>query len=143
MNAFYNTLNAIPTDDPSQCLFYVELTSDTVVTATKGYSSAGVGTVAYTVVEFNPGIVKSKQTGVITMGTGDASKTATITSVDVNKAYVPPQGWTDGTTANWDATFMSRLWASTVLTSATVVTLQRALSATFAPRAPYTVMEFE
>lgn len=63
----------------------VTLTNATTVTATRIGTSNNT-TVSYEVTEYQPGVIKSVQRGVISMASGNSSGTATITAVDTTKA---------------------------------------------------------
>lgn len=71
----------------------VELTNTTTVTASNGLNS-GTQIVAYEVIEFYPGVLRSVQRGTISVGGAATSVTATITSVDITKASAFFLGYT-------------------------------------------------
>ena len=112
---------------------YVTLTNATTVTAT----TVGTGNdrvVAFTVIEFMPGVIRSVQGGTITLA-GVASNTATITSVNTAKSYVAYLGMS--TNVAEDQTL-----PRVVLTNATTVTATRAVAgAGGGTTASYQVME--
>jgi hypothetical protein len=99
----------------------VTLTNSTTVTATNGLNS-GIQTVTFTVIEFEPGVLRSVQRGTITVG-ASATETATITAVDTRKAAVIFLGFTIAAFASNDLVY-PRL----DLTNSTTVTATVALA---------------
>jgi len=87
------------------------LTNATTVTATRVHSDIAM-IISFCIVEFYPGIVKSNQSGTITLGVSDTSATDTINSVDKTKSICVYLGNTTNNanddTADTDITF-SRL----------------------------------
>lgn len=71
---------------PAETVTRVELTNATTVTASINSSIAANRVTGYEVIEFRPGVLKSVQSG--TINSAAPSATATITGVDVNKAFV-------------------------------------------------------
>jgi len=124
-------------DDIGYMVAYWSLTNSTTATVTRNSGGSGSGTWSATVIEFAPGIIKSRQSGVISMGGGQASLTATITSVDTAKSMVVFTGFiaSAGTAA------MASIWPSLTLTNATTVTLARNTSSS-GTGASYQVVEF-
>lgn len=108
----------------------VTLTNATTVTATNGLNS-GVQTVAFEVIEFQPGVIKSVQRGTITVG-GATTATATITAVTVAKATLTMNGFTIAAFTTNDLAY-----PRIVLTNATTVT------ATVATSGGSTVVEYQ
>lgn len=99
----------------------LELTNSTTVTGKQSPSGGVNMTFSYEVIEFYPGILKSKQTGTVSVG-GSASATATVTSVNTAKSQLAFQGYRIGTSAGptTDA------YATTlVLTNGTTITAAR------------------
>lgn len=90
---------------------YVALTNATTVTCTG--SAVDNGLMKVTVIEFQPGVLKSVQRGLLTLTS--ASTAVTITAVNVNKSTVAWLGQKLTTSA-------SRSRANLVLTNATTVT---------------------
>lgn len=117
----------------------VELTNSTTVTAAQSSSYAtATKDVAYTVIEFAPGVLKSVQSGTITVTGASTSNTATITSVDTNKSVVLNNGFS--TTYNGIITDAS-LNGSMRLTNATTVTFAQPTGSTTRVGG-YLVLEF-
>ncbi len=91
----------------------------------------------------NPSIIKSKQTGVITIASTGTSGTATITAVDTTKAEVSLLGnsndenQTFATSANNIGVFFGRL----ALTNATTLTFTRDLAGTVNFKGSFQVIE--
>src|SRR3990167_2803439 len=99
----------------------VTLTNSTTVTATNGLNS-GTQIVRFTVIEFEPGVLKSVQRGTITVGVSSTA-TATIAAVDPQKAA----GWFLGFTI---AAFTTNdlVYSRLDLTDGTTVTATVALA---------------
>lgn len=96
----------------------VELTNSTTVTAYR-ITSGGITVVAaFVVVELMPGVARSIQSGLITIGTG-TTNTATVTSVNTAKAWMI---WT-GNRAN--ATSDDSGLSYLTLTNSTTITATR------------------
>lgn len=101
-------------------LIRLALTNATTVTATRqGSTNAGTRTVAFTVVEFYPGVLKSVQYDTVTLG-ASASGTKAITAVDVTKSVILPLGF-ESTNAS-SVTGQSAPWLRWALTSSVLVT---------------------
>lgn len=94
----------------------LELTNATTVTVDRFTAEAVDTIVPYTVIEFNPGVIKSVQRGTIDVSGGN--NTATITAVDVNKSCVMWLGSKLNATGGSPTSRLTRL----VLTNATTVT---------------------
>jgi hypothetical protein len=84
----------------------VALTNATTVTATRASSDVAATTVHYEVVEYFPGTIKNVQRGTIT--NDSATKDATITAVDVNKASATYLGFSVNL-GGMDTTQLTRL----------------------------------
>lgn len=116
------------------------LTNATTVTATWGVVVAST-TCSFEVIEFMPGVVKSRQTGTIILtGGSESSDTATISAVDMAKAICSMPGQNTGTGGSATADELLKL----VFTNATTITASRgAVGAAFATNTAYfQVMEF-
>ena len=98
----------------------MELTNSTTVTGKQSVSGGATMSFSYEVIEFMPGVIKSKQTGTVAVG-GAASATATVTAVDMAKAQLMFHGYRMSTSAGptTDAYALNtRLTATTTVTSA-------------------------
>lgn len=91
----------------------ITLTNATTVTATRNTASANTTTVAFTVLEYNPFVVKSLQYGTV-------NSTTTITSVDTTKSIISYLG--NSSTEAGTTQAMNQDLMSVVLTNATTVT---------------------
>jgi hypothetical protein len=91
-------------------------TNSTTITANCNANSLNDRLIAYQVIEYHPGVIRSIQRG--TISTSSPTDTATITAVDMNKSQVFGLGWTTSTAGTAPATGM----ASWSLTNATTVT---------------------
>jgi len=123
-------------DDMVYTQFYLSLTSSTNVAAVRNSGGGGTITTYYTVIEFRPGLLRSLQSGTITLGGGVASGTATITAVNPLKSLLIFTGnlGSAGTAAK------ASMFGYEVLTNATTVTLARNSTAS-GIIASYQVME--
>jgi len=113
----------------NKVLTRIELTNTTTVTAYRNTDNPGLDPVVqYCVVEFMPGIVKSNQTGTITVAytsiPDEKTHTATINSVNKDKSFVSHLGFTSD---SGYSTFSSarHVITNTELTDATTVTITR------------------
>lgn len=124
--------------DASQEYPGLVLTNTTTVTAiTAAADASAARMVAYTVIEFNSGVVKSNQSG--TIGYTGASGTATITAVDLANAFVLFQGQIHSATG--DVVDHNSISGWLTLTNATTVTSNISTgSGTYS--AYYTCLEF-
>jgi hypothetical protein len=116
----------------------VELTNATTVTAVKT-TAANTEIIAFEVIEFYPGVLRSVQRGVISSA-GVATNTATITAVTVAKASVVTLAWTG--VASGGGGEMQQTTAHVVLTNATTVTLTRGSAVAGSLVGGYQVLEF-
>jgi hypothetical protein len=116
----------------------VELTNATTVTAVKT-TAANTEIIAFEVIEFYPGVLRSVQRGVISSA-GVATNTATITAVTVAKASVVTLAWTG--VASGGGGEMQQTTAHVVLTNATTVTLTRGSAVAGSLVGGYQVVEF-
>lgn len=118
---------------------HVVLTNGTTVTVTRN-NSGGAGTatpaIAYEVIEFMPGVLRSLQRGTITCGGAQASNTATITAVNTATSII-----INGRSLTSSGGDNTSEMGTIVLTNGTTVTLARNGS-TAGLTAPYQVMEF-
>jgi hypothetical protein len=130
------------TAEPDRDWTNVVLTNATTVTATRQSSVFGTSTVSFEVIEFVPGVLKSLQTGTITIATSAATGTATLPiAVTTTKAQVIMGGWLSTQT---DQTGQNASTLPTLdLTNTTTVTATRATaSASFTVTVGYTVIEW-
>jgi len=98
-----------------------ELTNSTTVTAS-AYANDGTYVGSYEVIEYYPGVIKSKQTGTITLtAASESTDTATITTVDTAKAQLEVTGEFAGNTSPPTSSDMMRA----MLTNSTTVTATR------------------
>lgn len=119
----------------------LQLTNATTVTATNGQLvTTDTITVPYQVIEYFPGVLKSLQRGTITLTSGQASNTATITQVDTTRAVIVWSGCRETSTNGYGTP--QKVWVDLVLTNSTTVTLARFASGTFTFTVPYQVAEF-
>lgn len=93
---------------------YLVITNATTLTVTRA-STTNATVVSYATEELNPGLLKSLQTGLITVS-GSATQTATITSVDITRTSLIWGGYSCTQTRD-DLSF-----GKIVQTSATVLT---------------------
>lgn len=99
------------------------LTDSTTLTINEGSNSGFTLTIAYTVIEFWPGVLRSVQYSRITIAISGTSQTATITAVDTNLAAVFWLG--QSTIGAAGATDYGQEMATVVLTNATTLTATR------------------
>jgi hypothetical protein len=85
--------------DVDEVFGYVTLTNSTTVTATRSAGAGDALTVDCTVVEFDTSLIDTVQYGTVSLGTSDASQTATITTVDLSRSAVFYLGVQSGETA--------------------------------------------
>ena len=105
--------------DASRYDGYLQLTNATTITGTRVTANATL-TIAFMVLEFWPGIIKSNQLGTINTGAA-TSNTETITAVRVAKTVV----FYLGAITNEVLGYGSRNTGTMVLTNATTVTFTR------------------
>lgn len=101
----------------------VTLTDSTTLTINEGSNSGFTLTIAYTVVEFWPGVLRSIQYSRIAIAGAGTTQTATITAVDTNLAAVFWLG--QATIGAAPATDYGQEFATVVLTNATTLTATR------------------
>lgn len=75
------------------------LTNSTTLTLTMNANAGYFGTMRYFVVEYMPGVVRSIQRGIVTIGGGLTSAGTTITEVNSSKTVVNYLGSTNDTAA--------------------------------------------
>lgn len=120
---FYNgVLTTLTT--PSSFLYGLTLTNSTTVTLTRIGTSTTSRTIKYCVLEFQPGVLRTRQESTTSM-TGVTSNTSTITSVDTSRAAMVFQG-NQGSTVS--STAFNTWQASVSLTNSTTVTAARSSS---------------
>jgi hypothetical protein len=128
---------------PSGLFAHVVLTDPTTVTATR-FGTPGTSLLCpFIVVEFLPNLVKTRQTGTITIATGAQSNTASITAVVLNKAFMPYQGFLNKNTNTLDTTNPQNNFFGLTLTNTTTITAANGgLNNVADTIIPYTVLEF-
>ena len=120
--------------------YALQLTSSTNVNLVRGGTSTSSRTVAYTVLEFAAGVLKSNvQRGTIDL-TSATSNTATITSVDTSKACVAYTGM--NTSNNLTNQLGSNIQQKVAITNATTVTGSIGASNADTKAVGYEVWEF-
>lgn len=97
----------------------LELTNETTITATRFAVGGLVARVNWELTEYAPGVLKAVQRGTISIGSGAATATATITGVDTAKTEMDFLGFST------DATTDESGWARVELTNGTTVTSTR------------------
>lgn len=107
-------------DANDHTFYYARLASSTLVEMVRVGGGSGTITCTYTVLEFRPGLIKSLQAGTITLGGGQTSNTATITSVDTGKSVCLWAG-----NANAAGSSQASAYGTLTLTNATTVTVAR------------------
>lgn len=125
-------LNSQSSATPSQVPFRIDLTNTTTVTVTRGYGGED-STVRFIVIEFATGI-NNIQRGTIELVT-QVSNTDTITTVDLDKAFITHQGIVAKTSGG------DGMFASVELLNASTVKAEN-YSATAELVAGYQVVEF-
>ena len=121
---------------PDSALARVELTNTTTVTATRA-ANVNPLPVSFVLLEFLPGVIKSRQTGTISL-TSVASATATITGVNITKTALFWLGYS----TNRASLNNADLWhPDLVLTNTTTITASVG-SGTDTTVVPYQAVEF-
>jgi len=113
-------LSQSPSDgstDPGMLMCRITLTNATTVTANRNTADFYGRNLPFCVIEFQPGVLKSVQHGVVTL-TGVTSATTTITSVNTAKAALI----CSGNTTSYPAPSNNIYGAGVTLTNATTVT---------------------
>lgn len=123
-------------DNLDAALQRVTLTNATTVTANRHVASAASAALAYVVVEFASGVVDSLQQRSVTLTSGNASDTDTITSVDTANTVLFFGG------ASVSNNTFSNSFYSVALTNGTTVTLARTGTNTGTRTINYTAVEF-
>lgn len=96
----------------------IALTNATTLTATQDTSGSGLDqTIAYQVIQFRQGVVRSVQRGTV-----NVSSTATITEVDTSKAFVSYLGFSTNNGSPFNGTDPGTYKGRIVLTNSTTVT---------------------
>ena len=103
--------------------YYICLTNSTTVTAKKYWDGDADFTVGFTIVEYYPGIIKSRQDIEATMPAGGSEGTANINSVNTSKSFINYRGLRADTTVYSNVQYARRGWARLVLTNSTTVTV--------------------
>lgn len=119
----YNGRTLTVNNEPDQGRYSprLELTDSTTVTATVGVAlGATTITVAYTVIEFFPGVVRSVQRGTIAFSAGTSSTGTLGTAVNPAKAIVMSLQ----NSSNQSADRHDRHWVRLSLTDSTTVTAE-------------------
>lgn len=118
---YTNGYNQSNSADAIEYSFAVQLTNATTVNVSTGGSGIEIN-VNITVVEYVPGVIKSKQAGAMsTIATPATTSTVTITTVNVNKAALIQAGYTATGSTSGTGSIATRF----VLTNATTITAQR------------------
>lgn len=120
----------------------IDLTNATTLTITINFNAGYYTTCRYTVVEFMPGVIRSNQSGTISVASGATSNTATITSVNTAKSFVLPLGTTEDSNAVPPSSDPNAQWFTLTLTNATTVTALRNTAAAVNNVVGYQVVEF-
>ena len=116
------------------------LTNSTTVTGTRA-SSAQAVICAYTVVEFWPAMVKTRQTGTVAMSTAEASDTATLsTAVTTSTSQLYFGGCETGADSG-SGSRMTEVFGRTILTNTTTVTANRGATDDTTMDCSFTVIE--
>ena len=103
----------------------IELTDETTVTAYRNTDDAGKDPIIkYCVLEFYSGVIKSNQSGTITLTDPEYSDTATIDSVDTTKSCVSYLGAINDANSSY-ITYGNSTMTNITLTNATTVTTSR------------------
>jgi len=122
------------------------LTNSTTVTFSRGWDNDVGLTGTFVVIEFAPGVVKSKQVGSIFMqGDVDTTGTATINAVVTNKAMLVNKGFLVGGGTNDSFSDVNETFGKLTLTDTTTVTASRAYQGNDSgddSTGYFTVMEF-
>ena len=130
---FLGTSTNVSSVNPVFTHAYAQLTNATTVTATC-VNTAATRTISFAVIQFRPGVARTVQTYVITIGVSAGSGTATITSVNTPKALIVHGG--DQMNAGED---LCATWQT--LTNATTVTANNGI-ALYTSFIAGTVLEF-
>lgn len=132
------------TPQPSENSAYlnVQLTNSTTLTFTRGGGTAGgIRAATISVVEFASGVMKSMQRGTISLGSGQTSNTATISSVGTSKSFVNYCDFNNNGASGGSEDF-SQIFPTLALTNSTTVTAARGATSTSTTVASYEVPEF-
>lgn len=114
------------------------LTNGTTLTATQDSSGTGVDqTLAYQVIQFLPGVVRSIQRGTVNI-----NATATITEVNTNKAFLSYLGFSTNNGSAFNGTDPGTYKGRIVLTNGTTVTEAIGTSAGQTVTTSFEVVEF-
>lgn len=138
---FYNGINPQITGvNPASFLAGLAITNPTTVTAIRQTADASNTTTVYaTIVEFVPNVVKTNQSGIISLSAAQLSNTATISAVTTTNTVCFLNGSTCGTdseTGDWPMAIF--------LASSTSVELIRAANSFgVAAAGYYTILEFQ
>lgn len=100
----------------------VTITNATTITATRSFNQNGT-TLAYEVIEYQPGVIKSIQRGTIALA-GVVSNTATVTTVNTLKSMLMILGFMSDNTDGNSGQYLPKL----VLTNATTITATKGIN---------------
>jgi hypothetical protein len=114
----------------------VELTNATTISILGAGNAGALINLAWTVIEFVPGLIKSLQAGVIDLGAA-VSATATISPVNPDRCVLL---WMGLITAQPD-TNGAAIWTRLAITNPTTITATRSLSSN-ATSSPWRLVEF-
>jgi hypothetical protein len=113
------------------------VTAATTVTVTRGN---WVGeTAEICVIEFAPGVIRSIQTGAMTIGLGSTAQTAAVTTVNTAKALLLWQPYSGGDTISTNDVIGVR---ATLTNSTTITATRYASSASYTSSGIYQLVEF-
>ncbi len=118
----------------------IEITNATTITATRN-STGYYTSVQCSVIEFHDGILKSNQSGTITMGVGESTDTDTINSVNTSKSICIYRGYTTDSTIT-TLELVKYVMPRVKLTNATTVTANRYSASSPEVTIGYQVVEF-
>lgn len=125
MLLFSITSQAGTFSDPRNAWARLELTNSTTLTASINADAGYSTTVGYRVVEYRPGVFRSIQYSTITMASGAASGTVTITEVDPAKSFVMYLGHTEDSAAASPGMDPNGQWCRLAVTNGTTITAAR------------------
>lgn len=117
------TSQAAASSDARNSWCRIDLTNSTTLTITINFNAGFVTTIAYQVIEFMPGVLKSVQRGTISVATGTTTNTAALATVNLAKAFVTYLGMTEDSNSSppmWDAqgqSFKLEITNSTTVTA--------------------------
>lgn len=117
----------------------ITLTNGTTVTGSRQVASTDTSDVAFTVLEFAPGLIKSINRGVLTIATSSLSQTATVTAVDTSKCLL---SWLGCNNSQADTSYRDNYSMATLTNSTTVTVTRGAADAGSTEFVGYELVEF-